>query len=208
MANKGLFLKVPSEGEGKKKGGQKTPFHFFLMEKKQQWEKESKWDNSRSKEQLVKVGPDLEEPCDHPPQAVLPLWEELKQKPPHHMEKYIVLHRQWKADRGNDLEHKYDTMGRSLADIQREGQRQVDLFNNMNRWAVFVRIGILVVFMILFKCKTARSSSRVLLTVTSACREIEETVAVLGHPGVTGASFFVAHFNYLCKYVPTCSRTD
>ena len=40
------------------------------------------------------------------------------------------------------------------------------------------------------------------------CREIEETVAVLGHPGVTGASFFVAHFNYLCKLVPSCSRTD
>ena len=58
MANKGLFLRVPSETEGKKKVGQKqkTPFHFFMMEKKQQWERESKWDNSRTKEQLVKVG--------------------------------------------------------------------------------------------------------------------------------------------------------
>ena len=61
MTNKGLFLKVPSqEGEGKKKEVRKTPFHFFRVEKKQQWEKESKWGNSRSKKQLV--------------EAVLTLW--------------------------------------------------------------------------------------------------------------------------------------
>ena len=95
------------------------------MEKKQQWEKESNWDNSRSKKQLV--------------EAVLPLWVELKSKPPHNREKHIVLHQQWKADRGSDLEHKYGTMGRSLADIQREGQRQVDLFNSMNRWTKVVK---------------------------------------------------------------------
>ena len=56
MANKGLFLKVPSQGgEGKNKGVQKTPFHFFRVEKKQQREQVSKWGNSRSKRQLVKT---------------------------------------------------------------------------------------------------------------------------------------------------------
>jgi hypothetical protein len=59
---------------------------------------------------------------------------EPKSKAPHNREKYIVLHQQWKADRGSDLEHNYDTMGRNLADIQREGQRQVVLFNSRNRW--------------------------------------------------------------------------
>ena len=37
MANKCLFLKVPPQGgKGKKKGVQKTPFHFFRVEKKQE----------------------------------------------------------------------------------------------------------------------------------------------------------------------------
>ena len=42
----------------------------------------------------------------------------------------------------------------------------------------------------------------------SAGREIEETVAVLGHPKVAEASFFVAHFNFLCKYIPSFIGTD
>ena len=39
-------------------------------------------------------------------------------------------------------------------------------------------------------------------------KEIEDTVAGLGQVGVTGASFFVGHFNYLCKtdreFYPPC----
>ena len=65
---------------------------------------------------------------------------EQKGRAPHNREKYIVLHQQWKADRGSDLKHNYDTMGRNLADIQREGQRQVVLFNSRNRWAKVVKI--------------------------------------------------------------------
>ena len=43
MANKCLFLKVPPpRGKRQEKEVQKTPFHFFRGEKKQQWEKESK----------------------------------------------------------------------------------------------------------------------------------------------------------------------
>ena len=34
----------------------------------------------------------------------------------------------------------YDTMGRSLADIQRERQMQVDLFNRMHRSTKVVKI--------------------------------------------------------------------
>ena len=134
--------------------------------------------------------------CLKPLQEVFPLWEELKARPPHFMEKYIEQYRQWKATMNTDLEHKFDTMGRSLADIQRERQKQIDLFNNMNRWASL-------------NCWSVnRSCSCVLVTVISVVREIEETVAVLGHPGVAGASFFVAHFNYLCKYVLYCIAAE
>ena len=41
-----------------------------------------------------------------------------------------------------------------------------------------------------------------LLLITNCilnCREIEDTVASLGDPSVAEASFFVAHFNYLCR---------
>ena len=103
MANKCLFLKVPSlGGEGEQVGQQPL-------------------------QEAARRG------CPAPVGGA-------EEQDPRNKEKYIVLHQQWKADRGSDLEHKYDTMGRSLADIQREGQRQVDLFNSMNRWTKVVKI--------------------------------------------------------------------
>ena len=73
------FLIVPSSG-GKAGGSKKkTPFNFFLQEKRQQWEKEGRWDGRRSQDELV--------------QAALPLWAEVK-KSPRLMEPHIRLHRQ------------------------------------------------------------------------------------------------------------------
>ena len=151
------LLRVPNSGEGKKTKTVRTPFWFFMMEKKQQWEQEGRWDGRGGTDALVK--------------AALPHWTELKAGPPHLMEKYIELHREWKAERRSDLENVYDTMGRSLADIHREGVRQNRMVANMER-------------------------------------EIEDTVASLGDPSVAEASFFVAHFNYLCRtdrnFYPPC----
>ena len=109
------FLIVPSSG-GKAGGSKKkTPFNFFLQEKRQQWEKEGRWDGRRSQDELV--------------QAALPLWAEVK-KSPRLMEPYIEQHRQWRG-RNGELENRYDTMGRSLGDINREAARQRSLATAM-----------------------------------------------------------------------------
>ena len=49
-------LKVASTNEGKKCKTLRTPFWFFMMEKKQQWEQEGRWDGRGGTEALVKVG--------------------------------------------------------------------------------------------------------------------------------------------------------
>ena len=92
--------------------------------------------------------------------ATEPLWQELRNGPPHLMEPYIRKHREWK-NQEKDLERKYDTMGRPLADIQREAAKQRKIVADMER-------------------------------------DVENTVSGLGNT-VTRASFFVAHFNYLCR---------
>lgn len=50
------LLKVPASCGGKKTKTVRTPFWFFMMEKKQEWEKEGRWDGRSSTDALVKVG--------------------------------------------------------------------------------------------------------------------------------------------------------
>ena len=152
------WLKVPRVGgDEKKKKVVRTPMYFFMMEKKQQWEKEGRWDSSCGGFNALMA-------------ATLPLWQELRDGPPHLMEPYIQQHKDWKNHKKTDLEKVYDTMGRSLADIQREAVRQRKIITDMER-------------------------------------EVERTVKELGET-VTQASFFVAHFNYLCRtdrdFFPPC----
>ena len=49
------LLRVPNSGEGKKTKTVRTPFWFFMMEKKQQWEQEGRWDGRGGTDALVKV---------------------------------------------------------------------------------------------------------------------------------------------------------
>ena len=85
-------------------------------------------------------------------------------------------------ERGTDLENVYDTMGRCLADIHREGVRQSRLLAAMERSPL-----------------SCCSQDLVRSVTCLLFREIEGTVASLGDPAVAEASFFVAHFNYLCR---------
>jgi len=146
------FLRVPAKG-GKTSKKIRTPFWFFMMEQKEIWEKEGRWDNRRTMEELV--------------QANLPMWKEKKDDPVF-LAPYIQQTREWKLNRRNNLENVYDSLGRPLAEIQREAQRVRKREEDMNR-------------------------------------EVEETVK--SAHSVVRTSFFVAHFNSLCKtekdvYIP------
>eukprot|EP00092_Neocalanus_flemingeri_P016616 GFUD01017977.1.p1 GENE.GFUD01017977.1~~GFUD01017977.1.p1 ORF type:complete len:495 (-),score=145.53 GFUD01017977.1:1213-2598(-) len=147
------WLRIPAKS-GKKSKSVRSPFWFFMMEQKERWEQEDKWDKKKTMEELV--------------QATIPIWKENKADPVF-LAPYIEQHREWKMNRMGDLENKYDSLGRSLADIQREAQRVRKKEEDMNK-------------------------------------EIEETVIRAGNT-VARTSFFVAHFNFLCRtqqdfYIP------
>ena len=158
MAHRTDLLKVPNMKSSQKKKQQvsRSPLYFFMMEKKQQWMREGRWDETKGGFNALMA-------------ATEPLWQELRNGPPHLMEPYIRKHREWK-NQEKDLERKYDTMGRPLADIQREAAKQRKIVADMER-------------------------------------DVENTVSGLGNT-VTRASFFVAHFNYLCRtsddFFPPC----
>jgi len=114
------FLRLPpssantsmSGGWGKKvkrKKPQRNPFYFFMVEKRAEWLSEGSWQAHWGQEELVR--------------SCLPLWKERKEDP-QFMEPYIEQHRQWKEAQKGDLENKYDAMGRCLADLAREAERQ------------------------------------------------------------------------------------
>lgn len=113
------WLKVPCIETGEKKAKvARTPMYFFMMEKKQQWEREGRWNaGCNSFKALL--------------EATLPLWQELRKGPPHLIEPYKQQHRDWKDQQRKDLEEVYDTMGRSLADVQREAVRQRKIILDM-----------------------------------------------------------------------------
>jgi len=107
---------IYSGGKRRKKKKTKNPFYFFMMEKKEEWLTEGRWKAHWSMEELV--------------QNTLPLWHQNKENPGF-MEPYIEMHRQWKLKEQNDLENKYDSHGRSLADIAREAERQRKMRRDM-----------------------------------------------------------------------------
>jgi len=99
-------LRIPNNSKTKKPKNEKTPFYFFMMEKKAEWEEAGEWSPKSSVEDLV--------------HAVFPLWKSMKEIDPKFMEPYVELHRVWKREKVRDLKHKYDSLGRSLADVEKE----------------------------------------------------------------------------------------
>ena len=148
------WLRIPTNTGSKKSKSPKTPYWFFMMDEKARMEREGKWDDKKTMQDLV--------------QATISTWTERKADPVF-MAPYIEQHRTWKLNRSRNLENVYDSLGRPLADIQREAQRVRKREEDMNR-------------------------------------EVEESVKKAGN-SVTKTSFFVAHFNYLCRtdkdfYIP------
>ena len=147
------WLRIPTKSSKKSKSV-RSPFWFYMMEQKEKWEREGKWDGNKTMEQLV--------------QATIPTWKQCKSDPVF-IAPYIEHHRRWKMDRINNLENKYDSLGRPLAEIQREALR-------------------------------VRKREEDMIS------EVEETVRRAGN-SVVRTSFFVAHFNFLCRtdkdfYIP------
>jgi len=148
------WLKIPSTSNSKKTKSIKTPFWFFMMEEKDRMVKEGKWNERKSLDDLVQV--------------TIPIWKERKSDPIF-MAPYIEQHRIWKTSRSRDLENVFDSLGRPLADIQREALRVRKREEDMNK-------------------------------------EVEDTVKKAATK-VTKTSFFIAHFNFLCRtekdfYIP------
>jgi len=100
------WLKIPSAPERKRNKITKSPFYFFMMEKKAEWEQEGKWTSRDTIEDLV--------------HAAFPVWKAEQENNPEFMAPYVEMHRVWKKEQLGDLEHKYDSLGRPLADIERE----------------------------------------------------------------------------------------
>jgi len=154
-----LFLRVePAHNNNQKKSKKKRqtqgPFYWFMMDKKEEWTQEGKWNENFSTKHLV-------DQC-------MPLWKILKTNP-NLLEPYILKARDWKESQRQGLEDIYDTHGRSLADIRREARKVKERMDKM-------------------------------------MEDIEMTVASAGR-NVVRKSFFIAHFNYLCKtdwdfYIP------
>ena len=140
------WLKVPSNSGNKKSRQAKNPFWFFMMDEKKRLEQEGKWNDKMSTQDLV--------------EATIPIWKQNKSDPVF-LAPFIEQHRLWKMNRSKNLENVFDSLGRPLADIQREAQRVRKKENDMNR-------------------------------------EVEETVKKAANQ-VTRSSFFVAHFNFLCR---------
>ena len=145
------WLRIPTNSDSKKSKNPKTPYWFFMMDEKARMERDGKWDDKKTMQDLV--------------QATISTWKERKTDPVF-MAPYIEQHRIWKLNRSKNLENVYDSLGRPLADIQREPQRVRKREEDMNR-------------------------------------EVEETVKRASN-NVTKTSFFVAHFNYLCRTHKDC----
>merc|ERR1719481_1800124 len=79
------------------------------MEKKVEWLREGTWQPHWSLDQLAR--------------ETRPLWNVIKDDQDF-LEPYIEMTRRWKEEQKGDLEHKYDAMGRCLADIAREAERR------------------------------------------------------------------------------------
>lgn len=92
----------------KKAGKEKTPFHFFLMEKKAELEKQGKLGN-KTQDSLVR--------------EVLPIWNEHKGDQSW-MKPYIEKYQEWRQQSRGGSDYKFDTLGRCLADIQNETKLQ------------------------------------------------------------------------------------
>ena len=113
------WLRIPSAPERKRNKITKSPFYFFMMEKRDEWEQEGKWPPKNTMEDLV--------------HAVFPIWKAEQEKNPEFMAPYVELHRAWKKEQLGDLENKYDSLGRPLADIEREIRRHRMKMANMEK---------------------------------------------------------------------------
>jgi len=112
------WLRVPTKASSSKsKKAMKTPFWFFMMEEKTRLEQEGKWDDKKTMEELV--------------QATIPIWKQNKTDPGF-LAPYIEQHRLWKMNRNRNLENVFDSLGRPLADIEREAQRVRKREDDMN----------------------------------------------------------------------------
>jgi len=113
------WLRIPSAPERKRNKITKSPFYFFMMEKRDEWEQEGKWPPKNTMEDLM--------------HAVFPIWKAEQEKNPEFMAPYVELHRAWKKEQLGDLENKYDSLGRPLADIEREIRRHRMKMANMEK---------------------------------------------------------------------------
>ena len=86
------WLKIPAAPERKRNKITKSPFYFFMMEKKAEWEQEGKWKPKNTIEDLV--------------HAVFPIWKSEQENNPEFMAPYVEMHRIWKKEQLGDLENK------------------------------------------------------------------------------------------------------
>eukprot|EP00092_Neocalanus_flemingeri_P005857 GFUD01006304.1.p1 GENE.GFUD01006304.1~~GFUD01006304.1.p1 ORF type:complete len:481 (-),score=167.66 GFUD01006304.1:83-1525(-) len=114
------WLRIPATDPGKKKSKvTKSPFYFFMMSKKTEWEAAGQWSERKTMEDLV--------------HEAFPIWKSQQAENPEFMAPFIDMHRKWKMEKLGDLENKYDTLGRPLADIEREMARQRKKVADMER---------------------------------------------------------------------------
>ena len=97
------WLRIPSAPERKSSKVTKSPFYFFMMAKKAEWEEEGRWSPEKPMKDLV--------------QASFPIWKINQQEDPE-------MHRKWKMEQIGELENNYDALGRPLADIDWDMARQ------------------------------------------------------------------------------------
>jgi len=110
------WLRIPSAPERKRSKVTKSPFYFFMMSKKAEWEQAGTWKQNNTMEDLV--------------HKAFPIWKAQQEENPEFMAPFIEMHRTWKKEQLGDLEHKYDSLGRPLADIERElARHRMKLFN-------------------------------------------------------------------------------
>ena len=73
------WLKIPAAPERKRNKITKSPFYFFMMEKKTEWEQEEKWKPRNTVEGLV--------------HKVFPIWKSLQENNLEFMAPYVAMHR-------------------------------------------------------------------------------------------------------------------
>jgi len=114
------WLRVPATDPDRKRSKvTKSPFYFFMMSKKAEWEAAGQWSPRQTMEDLVN--------------KAFPIWKSQQEKDPEFMAPFIEMHRKWKNEQMGDLEKKYDSLGRPLADIEREMARQRKKVVDMER---------------------------------------------------------------------------